>query len=307
MAQRYGSASDAAADPGPATWSWWRVIWQVIVDFAYSDATITAGHLAFTGLLAIFPFVLFLVAVAGLVGQTEAAAEIIGIGIGLLPPEVRDAIVPALEQIRGGTTPGLLTVGILGALWAASSGIEGMRHALDAVYDHDGQRMSVVMMRLQSLLLTVVTALGALCVILLVIAAPFIRNTMEWLAERDLGLPEGFDLARYGLGLALLLGMCVMLHLLLPAARLRLREVLPGAVVSVAAWAGVAAAYSSYLRYLGSYNLTYGSLGGIVLTLFFFYISAAVFIFGAQLNGTLRRLRSSPAAEPPARPDRSPS
>lgn len=275
----------------------WRILWATTVDFANSDAMLTSGHLAFAGLLSLFPFTLFLVALAGFIGQTDAAAEAIQIALGLLPLEVREVIVPAIEQIRAGTTPGFLTIGILGALWAASAGIEGMRHALDTCYDSHGARLSFFIQRLQGLVLTIVCAVGGLMAVLLVVAAPFIRHAMEWIAERDLGLPEGFDVARYGLGLAVLLGLCVMLHLLLPAARLRLGEVLPGAVLAVVAWAGVALAYSSYLRYLASYNLTYGSLGGIVLTLFFFYISAAVFIFGAQLNGTLRRLRRGPEFE----------
>jgi membrane protein len=77
----------------------------------------------------------------------------------------------------------------------------------------------------------------------------------------------------------------------------RLVEVLPGTFLSVALWASAAELYSAYLASLPtSYSVTYGSLAGIVVTLFFFYISAAIFIFGAQLNGALRAARRGEAA-----------
>jgi membrane protein len=76
---------------------------------------------------------------------------------------------------------------------------------------------------------------------------------------------------------------------------LRLADVLPGTILSVALWAVAAELYSAYLASLPtSYSVTYGSLAGIIVTLFFFYVSAAIFIFGAQFNGALRALRAGP-------------
>lgn len=102
-------------------------------------------------------------------------------------------------------------------------------------------------------------------------------------------------MVRYTVGLLILLANTLLMHMVLPCAKLKLKDVLPGVLLSVIAWGATAAIYSAYLHNLTRYNLTYGSLSGIVLTLFFFYISAAIFIFGAQFNGALRRDRQRAA------------
>ncbi len=83
------------------------------------------------------------------------------------------------------------------------------------------------------------------------------------------------------------------LYRVLPNVRLRPLEIVPGALVAWGLWVGVQEAYSLYLRSVPSYSITYGSLGGIVVTLFFFYISALLFIFGAEINSVLKRWRDN--------------
>ncbi len=262
----------------------------------FGDGLVVAGNLAFTALFAIFPFIIFLLSLAGFIGQGAAAQQSIELALSIMPPEVAAVLRPAVHQVTTGSTPGLATFGILLTLWFASSGLEGVRHALENAYHSHRQPRSFVVARLQSLALVILTAIGLLAAIIAIIGGPFIRDALEWLAQRQLVNHAVYVVARYTFGLLLLLGVTILLHLTLPTARLRLLDVLPGAIVSIVVWGIVAWAYSTYLQTLTRYNLTYGSLSGIVLTLFFFYISAAIFIFGAQFNGALRRSRSTPGS-----------
>jgi membrane protein len=294
--------------------SYLRAIGSATRHFLNDDSLIIAGYLAFTGIFALFPFIIFLLSLAGFIGQTEAAQESIVLALDLAPPEVVSALLPAIDQVRAGTTPGLLTFGIIVTLWVSSNGIEAARTALDRVYGTEEYQRNFVVARLQSIALTIVAAISILIAVVLIVAGPLIQDLLEWSAQRRLFNQSVSVIVRYTVGMSIFFALVVATHRLLPAARLRFRDVLPGSLLTVIVWAGAVSAYSWYLGYMGGYNLTYGSLGGIVLTLFFFYISAAIFIFGAQLNGALRRQRiriaraladvseaSSPSRRSPAR------
>jgi membrane protein len=141
------------------------------------------------------------------------------------------------------------------------------------------------------LLLTVVSAVIIILAMLALVVGPLVSQLVEFLSRGEFVEPDTYALARHVIGILLLLSLFVGLYMVLPNVTVRMIEVLPGAVVAVALWALSAKIYSLYLQNLGSYAFTYGSLTGIILTLFFFYISAIVFIFGAQLNGAIRRER----------------
>ena len=101
----------------------------------------------------------------------------------------------------------------------------------------------------------------------------------------------------------LLLGTALLaLHRWLPGRRLTLRSLLPGVIVSTILWLLAASLFSIYVAELGSYSATYGSLGGVIVTLVFFYVSAVLFIFGAELNSALLRRRAGRVGDP-ALPD----
>lgn len=267
-----------------------RAAWAAVTHFFFGDGLIYSGYIAFTGIFALFPFLIALLALAGLLGQGEAADKSIELAFELAPAEVGTVLRPAVGEVRSQATGGLLTVGFVLAMWFASSGLESLRHALNVAYGADDP-VHFVLARLQSLLLTAVSAVAIVLAVAILIAGPLLHDIVEWLIERQLFDREAYHLMRLGLGLMIMLGLTVLLHIVLPGVRLRLYEVMPGCLLSVVLWVAAAELYSAYLRELARYSVTYGSLAGIVVTLFFFYISAAVFIFGAQFNGALRRQR----------------
>jgi membrane protein len=282
---------DSAPPPAESPWRVaWRLLWPAFDHFINDKGFIYAGYIAFASLFALFPFLIFLLTLAGFLGQSEAAAASIELGLEILPPEVAAVLRPVIDEVRDNASRGLLTVSIALTLWFSSSGFESLRSAVNLAYDVE-REPSFLWSRLQSILLTIVSAVIVILAMLALVIGPLITRLIAFLTESEIVEPGTITLARHALGILLLLGLFAGLYLVLPAVRVRLVEVLPGAVVAVALWVASAKIYSLYLQNLGRYTVTYGSLAGIILTLFFFYISAIVFILGAQLGGAIRRER----------------
>jgi membrane protein len=102
-----------------------------------------------------------------------------------------------------------------------------------------------------------------------------------------------YEALRYLVAIGLLYLVVALLYRWLPSRHLPRREILPGAAVTVVLWLVLAGLFSFYLQNLGRFSVTYGSLGGIVITLMFFYISALIFIFGAEINSARRRTEAA--------------
>ena len=265
-----------------------RTVWRALVHLIDDDGTTVAGHIAFASLFSLFPFLIFLTTVAAQLGQDEAADHFVHIVLRTLPAEVAQAIQPAVEEVISTPRTGLMTLSIAVSLWAASSGIEALRTALNMAYGVEHPR-SIWFRRLQSFGLTILAAVSIIPIMLALVVGPVVWAYVSHLVE----VPEFwqwlYNVLRYLVAVVLLFSVIVLLYRWLPNRRLRWREVLPGAAATVILWFGTASLFSLYLQNLGRFSITYGSLGGIVMTLMFFYLSALIFIFGAEINSARRR------------------
>ena len=268
-----------------------RILWQAYYNFDKDNGWMMAGHIAYMGLFALFPFLIFLVALAGFIGQGEAANNSVELGLELLPTDVASALKPAIDEVRRAPHAGLMTFGILATLWASSSGLEALRHALNLAYAVADQP-AFWRTRLESLLLTILAAIVVIVVMVLLVVIPLVLDTVQIVFHKQAGtIPQQdfYSGSREALGFLLLLGLLMLLYRVLPSVRLRATEIVPGALLAWVLWIGAVWGYSIYLRSVPSFSITYGSLGGIIVTLFFFYISAFLFVFGAEFNSVLRR------------------
>ncbi len=263
-------------------------IWLALMHMMDDGGTLLAGHIAFATLFALFPFLIFLTTLAGEVGQGEAAQAFIELGLGAMPDEVRAVIEPATNEVLTGGRQGLMTLSILLSLWAVSSAFEAARYALNLAYEVKRSR-AIWWQRLQSLFMVLTFALFIIIAMLIIVAAPFVWTLAEFFDLEPRNYQATYGLIRFGLSVFLLLCFVVPLYRWLPNRQLELVEVLPGAVLAVLIWLFVGSLYSWYLQNLGRFTVTYGSLGGIVATLVFFYITALILIFGAEVNAVRRR------------------
>lgn len=264
-----------------------RCIARATADTVAHDGIEHAGYLAFLGLLALFPFLVFVVSVLGAIGpETPLAHDLSGL-FSHLSPEIIHALQPRIEEITSGPPQGLLTIAIIGAIWTASSAVEGLRTILNRAYRvHTPPRY--ILRRSLSVLQLLVFAFSLIVGMALIVTIPALMANLERTVGLDFLPPE--SAARYwsraiyyGTPLFLLL-VVAWIYYAVPNIRQRWLSVWPGAVVSVVLWLGAAWLFQLYLSHFNQLTLIYGGLGGIIAALIFFYVCNVIFIFGAELN-----------------------
>lgn len=265
-----------------------RVVQQTLDD----DVLTWAAALAYSWLFAVFPFLIFLLSIVPLLPDRfrDQAADtmvsgveqsLVGDSAALVAGEVRRI----LEQ----PSPGLLSVGLLFAIWAASGGMSATMRGLDAAYDIVKPRPFWK----QRLYAIVLTLIGAVLIIATLVLLPIGTAIVNWLDARGalFGWSKFFlDLARYFLGVTILFALLALIYHFGPSIKRRFHLITPGAIVCVLVWILVGWGFNVYLTSFGgqsSYSRTYGAVGGIAILLLIFYIDAIVLLVGAEINSEL--------------------
>jgi membrane protein len=271
-------------------WGWtdaiWRSrLWLALLHLINNDGFELAGYVAYTTILAIFPFMIFLTALAGFFGDAEAADSAIKLLFSYMPEQVAQTLAPVVSDVLTGRSRSLLTLGAIGTLWSASSGIEALRLSLNRAYAHAETRPWWTR-RLQSIAFIILGSAGFLFLPLIVIVAgPKLAELAQRYAPGSDALRVLVGPMRYVLGGAVMLVGALALHRWLPNRSLRWRRLLPGALLTVVLVLSLAYLLSFYVDNISSLAVTYGSLGGVIITLLFFYLAALIFTFGAEFNG----------------------
>ncbi len=268
----------------------WRVFRSAVANTVNHDGIEHAGYLAFLGLLALFPFLVFMVSVIGFIGQGEAGERLIAEALSVLPEHVTAALKPRVVEIISGPPQGLLTVAILGAIWTASSAVEGIRTVLNRAYHVTTPPAYWLRRSLSVLQLLIFTAILITAMLALVFLPIVLANIERWLG---IALMDGSDheLGRLVIWLAVgaIFAAVSTIYYTIPNIKQSFIAVWPGALVVVVLWLSAANLFTMYLSNFNQVNLIYGSLGGIIAALLFFYICNVIFIFGAELNYEITR------------------
>ncbi len=269
-------------------WNVFTPAWQAMQRLVLHDGIEIAGSMAFSTLLALFPFLIFLIAFAAFFHVEGEAREAVQLMFGALPQQIASAISRPFSEALTIRSPQLLTIGAIIALWSASNGVESLRTGLNRAYDAEEGR-SIVRRRLESLL--VIAAVVGLAVFLgyLTIVSTVVMTNLPDYAQEAAGEVANNILTRYlAAGGALFAALCLA-HLWLPGGRRRLYDVMPGVLVTTLLWLALAAGFTTYLANFGNYDAVYGGLGGIAAAMVFFYLTAILILFGAELNRSLRQ------------------
>lgn len=249
-----------------------------------------AGAVAFSFVVALFPFCIFVGAVAGVFGGRELATQAVAQLFDILPPAVAEALVPQVEAIMGQSRIDLLTFGGFLALFFATSALETLRAALNGAYRVTETRPYVFCLGL-SMLLVVVSAVSMLVLTWAMIVAPLLAAQYEPNLTRTVTDSDWWPLIfRYGLAGAVLSVQLTAFHMWLAAGKRRFADVWPGIALSVALWLAVAAFYSLYLS-VSNYARFYAGLSQLMIALIFFQFTALIIILGAELNRGIMELK----------------
>jgi membrane protein len=266
--------------------------------FTRDDGWAIASHIALSMLMALFPFLIVVTALAGFFfGSQELADEAAHILLEAWPQAVAAPIAADIAGVLIGNRGNVLTFGSLFALYFASSGIESLRIGLNRAYSMTEPR-PWWLLRIESVIYVLVGAVALLAFAFLVVLAPVIWTQ----AIRHLPALAPFsglvDFARYAVAGFILVVSLLILHLWLPAGRRRFREILPGIAATLALWLIGGEVFGRYLAQFSSgYVTMYAGLASAMVALVFLYICASIFIYGGELNSVICGIVGKRAAE----------
>jgi membrane protein len=267
-----------------------RALWTLFEDSGFS----MAGAIAFSFLLSIFPFCIFLGALAGTIGGRDLAAYAIAQLFELVPDPVAVALAPEVERVMGRSQYGLLTIGAAISLFFATTAIESLRAALNVAYRVKEARPYFWCIG-QSSLFVFVTAAAMLVLAWGVVVGPALAATSKsaavaWLLDHGL-----FSVGtRYAIVLVVIMAQLFAYHIWLAAGRRSIWDVWPGVFLSVALWLFAASLYSTWLS-VSDYSRFYAGLTQLLSALIFFQVTGMIVILGAEFNRALAEARRSAA------------
>jgi membrane protein len=266
-----------------------KSVWQ---HFREDDVLGLAAELSFRWLLAVFPLAIMIAALGGFVadrlGVADPTQQIIDAAGAQLPPEAAAALRPQLERVLMDQDGGLLTLGLLLTIYAASAGmrtiIKGFNRAYRVTEKRPFWRQVAV-----ALGLTVLTGTSLVASFIVIVVGQVAASDIAASFGLEAAASTVFELARFPLVLVALAAASAFLYWIAPAQHPPVRWTVPGVIVFVPGWIVATYLFSLYVDNFASYDDTYGTLGGIIVLLLWFYLTFVILLLGAQLNAALQR------------------
>lgn len=266
-----------------------RIAKSAVYAFLAHDGWAIASHIALSGLMSLFPFLIVVTALAGVFGTRELADEAANLLLEAWPREVAAPIAREVSTVLTSVRSDALTIGAVLAIYFASSGVESLRIGLNRAYGEPEARSALVL-RLESILFVILGAGAILALALFVVLGPTAIRFLVAL-QPDLSiLWRALNWWRLIIATTLITVALLFAHLWLPAGRRRLMNVFPGVVLTLALWLAGGIAFGRYLDdFSQTYVTTYAGLATGMIALVFLYLSATIFLLGAELNATIMR------------------
>lgn len=257
--------------------------------FLADDGWAIASHIALSTLMALFPFLIVVTALAGFFfGSQQLADEAARILLEAWPKEVAGPIAFDIAGVLTGSRGNVLTFGVLFALYFASSGVESLRIALNRAYDLSEPR-PWWLLRIESIVYVLVGAVALLAFAFLVVLAPIIWYRLLRFVPTLEPFQELITFARFAVAAVVLILALTIVHRWLPAGRRSFKEIAPGIVTTLLLWMATGAAFGRYLAdYAFAYVTMYAGLASAMIALIFLYACASIFIYGGELNSVIR-------------------
>jgi membrane protein len=259
--------------------------------FVRDDGWAIASHIALSMLMSLFPFLIFVTALTGFLGTQDLADQVAKILLEAWPEEVAGPIAAEIASVLTNAHGGLLTVGVVLALYFSSSSIESLRIGLNRAYGELETR-SWWLLRLESIAYVVVGAAALIVLSFLIVLWPVLFRIAQRFLPHVVPLEDTYVYLRFAIASAVLVAALVLVHKWLPAGRRRLRDIAPGIIVTLALWLLLGVLIGRYLaEFAGAYVTMYAGLATAMVALVFLYWTASVFVYGGELNAVICRAR----------------
>lgn len=245
-----------------------------------------SAQLAYFFLLALFPFLLFIITLLGYLPIDEdVLLNFMGT---YAPKETMDLINMNISQIINGQNSGLLSIGIIGTLWSASNGVNAITKAFNRAYQVEEDR-SFIIARLIAIGLTI-AMVAVICLALLLpvfgkMIGVYIFSLVD-LSEKFVSL---WNTLRWVISSVVFFIVLLALYTLAPNVKLKMKHAIWGALFATIGWQLVSLGFSYYVNTIGNYSATYGSLGAVIILMFWFYISGIIIITGGVINAVIQK------------------
>jgi membrane protein len=279
--------------------SWVAVLKRTVKEFQEDNLTDWAAALTYFGILSIFPALLALVSILGLVGAsaTEPLLENLN---EVAPGPAQEILTTAIQNLEEsqGSAGILFVLGLAGALWSASSYVAAFTRASNAIYDIGEGRPIWKTLPLRVVLTVVLMALLAICAVAVVLTGALAEHVGGVLGLGDTVVTV-WDIAKWPVLIVLVSLMFALLYWAAPNVKQPgFRWISPGGMLAVIIWIVASAAFAFYVANFGSYNKTYGAVGGVIIFLVWLWISNIAVLLGAEFNAELQRGRQIEAGYP---------
>ena len=270
----------------------WPTFRQSVSAFRSDDLTDWAAALTYYGLLSLFPATIALVSIIGLVGDPQTTTrKVLDVITAIGPDSAAETFSGPVESIASsrGTAGFAFAIGLAVALWSASGYIGAFMRASNTIYDVDESRPFWKLRPLQIAMTLLLVTLTALLALGLLLTGPIVDAIAEPLGIGSTAVTL-WNVAKWPVMALVFVLMVAVLYYTAPDADLRgFRWVTPGSLVAVVAWALASAGFALYVANFGSYDKTYGTLGGLVVLLIWLWIGNLAILFGSELNAQLEQ------------------
>jgi len=282
--------------------SWRYVLKQSIGEFSRDQCTDLAAALTYYAVLSLFPALLVVVSLLGVIGQGQRTSDTLLDLIGdISPGAAAETLRQPIQQLVEAPSAGFaLVVGLLAAVWSASGYVGAFGRAMNRIYEVDEGRPAVKL-RLQQLMLTFASLIVvALVVLMLAVSGPVAEAVGGLLGAGDTAVSV-WNIARWPVLLLLvILGVALLYHASPNVEQPRFRWLSVGAAIAIVVWVVASLGFGVYVANFGSYNKTFGALAGVIVFLLWLWITNLALLFGAELDAELergRQLQAGIAAE----------
>jgi membrane protein len=266
--------------------------------FDADDGWAIASHIALSTLMALFPFLIIVTALAGFFfGSKDLADEAAKLLLEAWPKAVAEPIALDITGVLTTTRGDVLTFGVLFAIYFASSGVESLRVGLNRAYGAAEPR-PWWLLRLESIVYVLVGAVAILAFSFLVVLAPLIWEKLVYYVPTLDPFGGIITFVRYAVAAFVLVIALMIVHIWLPAGRRPFMQITPGIVVTMLLWLISGAAFGRYLaNYAFAYVSMYAGLASAMVALVFLYVCASIFIYGGELNSVIAKERTKARAK----------
>jgi membrane protein len=279
--------------------SWWGTLKRTVREFKEDNLTDWAAALTYYGVLSVFPMIIALVSILGLVGPSATQPLIDNLAT-VAPGPASEILTSAIQNLQSnrGAAGVAFIIGLAIALWSASGYVAAFMRASNAIYDIEEGRPIW-----KTLPTRVLTTLAVVVMLVLVAVGVTFTGGLAEQAGKLLGIGSSvvtvWNIVKWPVILLLVITIFALLYWAAPNVKQpKFRWITPGGVVGVILWILASVAFAFYVGTFGSYNKTYGALAGVVVFLVWLWISNIALLLGAEFNAELSRSRQIEAGHP---------